>query len=91
MLCDLEVVLRSGERKSTRVEYHRGHWRNPMSNDEVAGKFRSLAGELLPSAQVDALLARLWQLDDLPEVGELIRATRIEAVPASMPEMNTGL
>ncbi len=77
MLCDLDLVLRSGERKSTRVEYHRGHWRNPMSDDEVAGKFRSLAAELLPSTQVDALLARLWQIEALPAVGELIRATRI--------------
>jgi 2-methylcitrate dehydratase len=77
MLCDLELVLRSGERKSTRVEYHLGHWRNPMSDAEISEKFRSLAVELLPPAQADALLAQLWQLDGLPGVGELIRATRI--------------
>ena len=26
-LCDLEIVLKSGERKQVRVEYHRGHWK----------------------------------------------------------------
>jgi len=24
-LCELEIVLKSGERKTVRVEYHRGH------------------------------------------------------------------
>jgi hypothetical protein len=31
-LCDLEVVLKSGMRKAVRVEYHRGHWKNPMTD-----------------------------------------------------------
>jgi len=30
-LCELEIVLKSGERKTVRVEYHRGHFKNPMS------------------------------------------------------------
>ena len=33
-LCDLEVVLKSGMRKAVRVEYHRGHWKNPMTDAE---------------------------------------------------------
>ena len=74
-LCDLEVVMRSGKRKSTRVEYHRGHWRNPMSDAEMETKFRSLAASMLPVARVDVLLEQLWKLEDLPEVGTLIRMT----------------
>jgi 2-methylcitrate dehydratase len=74
-LCDLEVVMRSGKRKSTRVEYHRGHWRNPMADAEMETKFRSLAASMLPVARVDVLLEQLWKLEDLPEVGTLIRMT----------------
>ena len=41
--CDLEIVLKSGQRQSIRVEYHRGHWKNPMTDAEVEEKFRALA------------------------------------------------
>ena len=72
-LCELDVVMRSGERKSVRVEYHRGHWRNPMSDAEIETKFRSLVADMLPAPRVDALLKQLWKLEELPEVGTLIQ------------------
>jgi 2-methylcitrate dehydratase len=75
--CDLEIVLKSGGRKNVRVEYHRGHWKNPMTDSEVEEKFRSLARRQLTAAQTDDLLGRLWALDRLSSVGELIAATRV--------------
>jgi hypothetical protein len=71
-LCDLDLVMASGERKSVRVEYHRGHWMNPMSDAEMEAKFRGLVGMMLPAAPLDALLAQLWSLEELPETGALI-------------------
>jgi 2-methylcitrate dehydratase len=76
-LCELDVTLGSGQRKSVRVEYHRGHWRNPMTDAEMETKFRSLAGGLLPAVRVDALLGQLWRLEDLPEIGALIPMMQI--------------
>src|SRR5215813_11964781 len=60
-LCELDLVLRSGERKPVRAEYHRGHWRNPMSDAEIETKFRSLVGDMLPLARTDALVEQLWK------------------------------
>ncbi len=76
-LCDLEVVLKSGRRKNVRVEYHRGHWKNPMTDAEVEEKFRTLARRQLPAAQTDNLLRQLWALESLPQAGALIAATRV--------------
>jgi 2-methylcitrate dehydratase len=75
--CDLEIVLKSGARRNIRVEYHRGHWKNPMTDAEVEEKFRSLARRQLPAAQTDNLLHALWALDNLPQAGELVALTRI--------------
>jgi 2-methylcitrate dehydratase len=75
--CDLEIVLKSGQRKNVRVEYHRGHWKNPMTDAEVEEKFRALARRQLPAAQTDTLLRQLWALDSLPQAGELIAMTRV--------------
>jgi 2-methylcitrate dehydratase len=76
-LCDLEIILKSGARKGVRVEYHRGHWKNPMTDAEMEEKFRSMAREQLSADRVDNLLDLLWGLERLPQVGALIAATRV--------------
>ena len=70
------MTLRNGTRHDIRVEHHRGHPRNPMPDAEIEEKFRELAGEQLPKAQCDALLARLWALDTLENMSELFALTR---------------
>jgi 2-methylcitrate dehydratase len=75
-LCELEVVLKSGERKTVRVEYHRGHFKNPMTDAEMEEKFRSMAQKHLSADRVDSLSRQLWALEDVPKVGELIAATQ---------------
>ena len=75
-LCELEIVLKSGERKTVRVEYHRGHFKNPMTDGEMEEKFRSMAQKHLFADRVDSLLRQLWALESVPKVGELIAATR---------------
>jgi 2-methylcitrate dehydratase len=76
-LCDFELVLKSGERKAIRVEYHRGHFKNPMTDAEMEEKFRSLARKHLPAERVDALLRQLWTLEDMPKAGVLIEMTKV--------------
>jgi 2-methylcitrate dehydratase len=74
-LCDLEIVLKSGQRRNIRVEYHRGHWKNPMTDAEVEEKFRGLARRQLPAARTEELLRQLWALETLPQAGALVAAT----------------
>ncbi len=70
--CRIEVTTRSGERKVSTSEYWKGHVKNPMTDVEVEGKFRKLAAELLEPGQADRILAKLWDLDRLRDIGELI-------------------
>lgn len=76
-LCDLELVLKSGQRKTTRVEYHRGHWKNPMTDAELSEKFRGLASRYLKADRVEALLQQLWALEDMPQAGAILDLTRV--------------
>ena len=75
MLCDFEVVTKSGDKHSVQVAYHKGHYKNPLTDNEVDTKFRSLAQEHLPAQRADVLLDRLWHLEDVQNVGDLIRLT----------------
>jgi len=76
-LCDFEIVLKSGAQKSVRVEYHRGHPKNPMTDAEMDEKFRSLARKHLSAERIDALLRQMWTLEDLPNAGTLVEMTRV--------------
>ena len=75
MLCRVSVTTAAGETHTAEVEYHRGHWKNPMSESEIEEKFRGLAAGVLAPAQTDRLLERLWKLEELPDAGEIVRLT----------------
>src|SRR6266446_2777971 len=79
MLSRVEVVTTSGARHVAEVAYHRGHFKNPMSDQEVEDKFRGLASGLLTPEQTSRLLERLWHLEQVPDIGEVIRMVHIEA------------
>lgn len=76
-LCELEVVLKSGARKTVRVEYHRGHFKNPMTDAEMEEKFRLMAQKHLGADRIDNLLRLLWGIDTVPRVSDLIAATLV--------------
>jgi 2-methylcitrate dehydratase len=76
-LCELEFVLKSGARKTSRVEYHRGHFKNPMTDAELEEKFRLMAQKQLPADRVDKLLQLLRGIENEPQVTNLIAATLV--------------
>ena len=74
-LCEMEVALTSGARKTARVEYHRGHFKNPMTDAEMEEKFRLMAQKHLSADRTDRLLHMLWGIENEPQVANLIAAT----------------
>jgi 2-methylcitrate dehydratase len=64
--CRLEVRTKRGGIQTVSVDFPRGHYRNPMTDEEVEVKFRALAGRFLDADQVGAALSRLWNIDSEP-------------------------
>jgi 2-methylcitrate dehydratase len=73
---DIEITLRSGEKLREKVVFPRGHCRNPMTDGEVEAKFRRLATMVLPPAQVEKAMRRLWQLEEMEDAGEVLALVR---------------
>ncbi len=82
MRCILKLVTTSGATHTAVVDYHKGHYKNPMSESEVEAKFRGLAQNALMPAQTDRLLEALWRLEDLADAGEIVRLTVITRRPS---------
>ncbi|MGZ5094159.1 MAG: MmgE/PrpD family protein [Burkholderiales bacterium] len=76
MLCRMELVTTSGASYTAVVEYHKGHWKNPMTDTQVEAKFRKLAAGVLNEGQTDRLLQTLWRLEELEDAGDVIRLTQ---------------
>lgn len=75
MLCKLTLVTRAGSSYTAVVEYHKGHYRNPMSESEVEEKFRKLAENVLSPSQTDRLLETLWRLENVEEAAAIAQLT----------------
>ena len=75
MLCKVEVVTTSGQCYASEVAYHKGHYKNPLSDAELEDKYRSLVSNVLPLRQADALLDRLWHLEEVADMGEVLKLT----------------
>ena len=74
--CWLEVTTASGQRHVASTTQPPGHWRQPLSDDEVADKFCRLTAAVLSPSQRDRALELLWSLEQLPHLQETLRLPR---------------
>lgn len=72
-----EVVTTAGQCYASEVAYHKGHYKNPLSDVELEDKYRALVGDVLPSRRADALLDRLWHLEEVTDMGMVVKLTTI--------------
>ncbi len=71
--CEVRVTTNDGRQFSGRVEYALGEPENMMSAAQFEGKLRYLNGDLLPEARVAALIDACKRLEELEDVGQLLR------------------
>jgi len=71
--CRIELSLRGGEKRTAQARYFKGHAMRPLSDAEVELKFRELAEPLLGLRGADSVLATAWKLEQLADVGELLK------------------
>ncbi|MCC7426485.1 MAG: MmgE/PrpD family protein [Alphaproteobacteria bacterium] len=80
----LEVEAVDGRRWAERNDIARGYPENPMSADELIGKFNKLAGSVVPEGRLAALrdeLARLRTVASISRLAALMRAPAGTEVP----------
>ncbi|MDD1721770.1 MAG: MmgE/PrpD family protein, partial [Euryarchaeota archaeon] len=68
-----EITMKDGKRYQTRVDHPRGHARNPMTDDEIIEKFKSMASQYMSGERMEQVVDALFTLDKLDDVGKLSR------------------
>jgi len=74
----ITVAMSGGRTVDRRVDFPRGHAKNPMTDDEVVAKFRRLAAGVVTDQTAEKILDRAWHLDELKDLGELFGFEVIE-------------
>lgn len=69
---NVEVTLKSGKTISREVLYPKGHPKNPMTDEEVEGKFRTLSSWYLTESEASLALRRLWSLEEIKDISEVM-------------------
>lgn len=69
----ITVTMADGRTIVREVEFPRGHAHNPMTDDEVEQKFRSMVEPRYGKEVADQVLKACWGLDNLQNAGELLR------------------
>lgn len=69
--CRITLTSRDGREEAVHAPWPRGHQSNPMSNADVAAKFRSFAGPSLSPSQCDQAFDTLGRLDELGNLDPL--------------------
>ena len=64
-----------GRTLTKRVQFSRGHPRNPMSDDELGAKFLGSVAPVLGEKRAKELIDRIWNIEDLDDVGKLMAMT----------------
>lgn len=72
MRMKVDITLADGRRLSGRADEAKGHPRKPMSRDDLRVKFMECAGLVMPAAQAEAALVRLWAIREVENVSELM-------------------
>ena len=71
----IEVELTGGRVVRTFVERSLGNLNRPMTDRQLDDKFRDQGVLALPAAAVDRVLELCWRIDELPDAGDVVRAS----------------
>jgi 2-methylcitrate dehydratase PrpD len=74
---EVTLTLRDGRVYTERVEHATGAPENPMTDRQLDDKFRALVGNVLSNTRVKRLLASLWDLDQVKDIGAVVKQMRV--------------
>lgn len=69
----ITITLNDGRRLVREVEYPRGHAGNPMTDEEVEKKFRTMVEPVYGKDRATRILTTCWALEKLIHAGELVQ------------------
>ena len=68
----VEIFVENGERFETFVGIPTGDPRNPLTQQEIEGKFRNQAAYVLEEEEIERVIAKIYDLENIEDVSDLM-------------------
>lgn len=75
----VRVRLRDGRVYEEESVYPPGHFKNPLTREQVEDKFWKLVGDLVDRGRASRFLEESWRLEDVRDVGRLVRLLTVKS------------
>jgi len=75
--CFIEIKTKSGETFTKTVTYSKGHPKNPLTDNELEGKFKTLNSGLIKDDTVNEIIDNIWRLENLEDIGCLMNLFKV--------------
>lgn len=69
----VEIQTKQGDKYKCRVDYPRGHPLNPMTDQEIEAKFRSMASKLMSEGQMMKVIDTSNNFEKLDDISQLMK------------------
>ena len=79
------VFMKNGTRLQASVETNRGDWQDPYSQEQLSGKFMSLATRLWPEELCKNISNQIMNIEQLADMNDLFSITSMNASVNSSP------
>lgn len=73
----LDIRTKKGERFSQRVDHPKGDPLNPLTDEEIEAKFRSLASPLMGEHRITRIIQMANDIEEVDDIGELMDALAV--------------
>jgi len=70
----ITVKFKDGKELTARVDYPKGHPKNPMSDEEVEDKFKRLTEGVLTPSQVNSVISLVRNLESLRDLKQILKS-----------------
>jgi 2-methylcitrate dehydratase len=68
-----EITTKQGMTYRKRIDFPRGHIRNPATDQELEDKFRGMASQYMSEVQMKKVIDTIYKIDKLNDIGELMK------------------
>ena len=77
----MRVVIRTtdGREVTRELDYPKGDPRNPLTNDEISGKFKALAEGIATAEDVERMQAAINRTEEFDDVRELMGQLTVDS------------
>ncbi|KAJ8349968.1 hypothetical protein SKAU_G00250980 [Synaphobranchus kaupii] len=91
MYCEVAVDTAEGESHSARCSTFYGHWRKPLSQEDLTKKFTTNASAVLPLEAVEGIVSIIDNIEKMPDLsllGSFLQLSNTEVSPQNVSLMN---